>query len=91
MKIIPDHYAHMKSAIEPLAGQIEERRAAIVEEGRAKDVEMRLRWDLMYAAGLTRWLCDVIYPYADDTHVDTALRRIISEIEPAPAAAPRRG
>lgn len=80
MKIKPKHYAYLKAKLAPFAGEIEKRRAAIIQEGRAKDVEKRLRWDLMYAAGLTGWLCDEIYKYADDTHFDTALRKAMSEI-----------
>ena len=31
-------------------------------------------------AKLTPFLCANVYPYADDTHVDTALRKIMAEI-----------
>ena len=37
---------------------------------------MRYRWDLTYAAGLTKWICDNLYSYLNDDHIDTALRKI---------------
>lgn len=29
--------------------------------------------------GLTWWVCDTLYPYMDDTHLDTALRKITAD------------
>ena len=81
MKITAEHYAHMKAAIDPLAETIAERRAAIIAEGKAQDVEKRLRWDLSYASGLTPWICDNLYTYCTDDHVDTALRSIVRDAE----------
>ena len=51
--------------------------------------DKRYRWDLLRATklpvsdgvidsevnGIT-WICDALYPYMDDRHIDTALRRI---------------
>lgn len=89
MKIRPEHYAYLRDALAPLAPEIPERRAAITAEGRAHDVEKRLRWDLLYAARLTPWICDTLYVYeVNDEHIDTALRAILKEIEVAPAAEP---
>ena len=39
--------------------------------------EMRFRWDVVRAAGLIPFFCDVIYKYADDTHINTALKKAI--------------
>lgn len=49
--------------------------------GVGKDTAKRHRWDLCYAARLSPWICANIYSYADDTHIDTALRSIVSELE----------
>lgn len=81
MKIKPEHYQYMLDAIKPLAPQVEGLRAAIIAEGKAKDVEKRLRWDLHYKAGLTRWICENVYPYANDVHLDTALRKIVASLQ----------
>ena len=87
MKIQPAHYAHIKTAIgETLelatanGYSLAIHRDNIVAEGKAKDVEKRLRWDLAYSANLSKWLCDNVYSYADDSHIDTALRSIMREL-----------
>jgi len=38
---------------------------------------MRFRWDVLRFADLTNFLCDILYNYLDDNHIDTALRKII--------------
>jgi len=81
MKIIPSHLAYIENAIGKIAPQdVKVLRAAIVQEGRAKDVEKRLRWDLSYRAGLSQWFCTNVYPYANDDHIDTALRAIVRKL-----------
>ena len=81
MKIQPAHYAYMKQAIENFSAKwVEAHRAEIIREGKARDVEMRLRWDLSYRANLSQWLSNNVYTYANDTHVDTALRSIMREL-----------
>lgn len=47
-----------------------------------KDHAKRWRWDLLYAAKKflpDHFVCDVLYKYMDDTHIDTALKKIIKE------------
>jgi len=53
---------------------------SIKTDPRVKDWQKRYRWDLCYASGLTPWICSTIYPYANDTHIDTALKAIMTEI-----------
>jgi len=80
MKIKPEHYDYMRRAIAALPAEtIESIRRNAATDPRVRDLNMRVRWDVSYAAGLGRWLCDNVYPYADDTHVDTVLRRIVRE------------
>lgn len=80
MKILSHHYAYMKAAIQTIAADIPAMRLAIAAEGKAKDVNKRLRWDCSYRAIGAKWICDNIYPYANDDHIDTALRSIMQEI-----------
>ena len=80
MKVRPEHYLHMRDAILAISDRIPEMRAAISRDPRVKDAEMRLRWDCFSAAGLTGWACRSVYSYADDTHIDTALRGIMREV-----------
>lgn len=79
MKIKPEHYEIMRTAI--LANS----RAPTWPQYQACGLsEKRWRWDLCYAArlpdgsSLNAWMCREVYPYANDEHIDTALRRILS-------------
>ena len=38
--------------------------------------DMRYRWDLLYKSGLSKWICDNLYSYLNDAHIDTALKSI---------------
>ena len=81
MKIRPAHYTFIRDAFATVPAEtIAKHRAFIVKEGKAKDIEKRLRWDLAYSANLSKWLCDNIYSYADDSHIDTAFRTIMREL-----------
>ena len=83
MKITAEHFGHMQSEIAKIAHNIPDMRADIATDTRVKDADKRLRWDLSYRAGLSRWICDNLYTYCDDTHIDTALRAIVGEMETA--------
>jgi len=85
MKLTSAHYQHMKSAIEALDRQVLEQHYRDLEQesartGKPRDPDKRMRWDVQHAAGLTRWICDEVYPYANDTHLDTSLRQIFREL-----------
>ena len=44
--------------------------------------EKRWRWDWCYSTpGLSKWICDNLYNYLDDTHIDTALKKITGCVE----------
>lgn len=85
MKITAEHREHMKQAMQArLASYPPESHTAYLEsiqkDPRVKDWEKRYRWDLCYAAGLTPWICETLYSYANDSHIDTALKAIMKEI-----------
>lgn len=80
MKMLPEHYAFLKSAILPFKHKITAHRAFIVKQGRSNDIEMRLRWDLFHAANIGAWY-NANLDYLNDNHVDTALRSIMNEME----------
>jgi hypothetical protein len=72
MKLKPEHVEHMHRAI--LANS----KAPTLPSYTARGLsEKRWRWDLLHAAGLTPWICSNVYPYANDEHIDTALRHIL--------------
>lgn len=83
MKMTQTHFDHMKSTIALIWTQEKHdaHRQFIVSEGKSKDVEKRLRWDWTYYAKLSPWICDNLYTYLDDTHINTALKRAISELQ----------
>jgi hypothetical protein len=75
MKILPDHYQQLEKAILTYAdkyGGLEYLKKEYDKDGLSP---MRLRWDLMFGANLPS--ADLpLYDYLDDSHIDTALRRI---------------
>jgi hypothetical protein len=71
MKITIEHYEHIALALDSIQPRII---AAIPEYKKAGLSNERLRWDCIRATGLIPWLCDNIYSYANDDHIDTALR-----------------
>lgn len=84
MKIKPEHLAWLKAGIEPL--DTAERRNLYLEgrfpnADKVRELNKRYRWDLLHAAGLTGWLCDTLYRYAHDDHVDSALRSIVKDLK----------
>lgn len=83
MKITPEHYAFIKDAIQNkfTVSLVNEHRTFIEAENKAKDVEKRLRWDLLWLSVKSDWICANIYKYADNTHIDTALKKIVKELE----------
>ena len=83
MKMKLEHYDFLKDAMQRNAGHIPQIHAHIVAEGKAKDIEKRLRWDLVYLSGLSHWISDNLYSYLDDTHIDTALRYIMRDLRAA--------
>lgn len=85
MKIKPEHLAAMKEAISPL--DTAERRQAYRDGNfpradKVKDLNKRYRWDLLWAADFTRLIiASDVYTYANDTHIDTALRSIVPKLD----------
>jgi hypothetical protein len=62
MKIKPEHYEYL--------------RKALANSGLTPESTMRQRWDALYAAKLSPWICANLYDYMNDVHIDTALRAI---------------
>ena len=83
MKIRSEHYQYLLNAIKPMASKIAEHRAFIIEEGKAKDVETRLAWDLLWLSVPSNWVCDNLYPYMDNSHLNTAVKSILKTLEGA--------
>ena len=83
MKITKEHYNFMKQEIAKIWSKEKHdcHVKFVANEGKAKVTSKRVRWDWSYYANLTAFICDSIYTYANDQHLDTALKSIISELE----------
>lgn len=81
MKIKPEHYAHMRAEMfKVMAANPDKGLAHYQRNNIGKDPVKRFRWDVLWAAKLSIWVCDTLYPYGiNDDHIDTALRNIIQE------------
>lgn len=81
MKIKPEHYAELKNLISEIDIDAVKAHKAL---NQGKDKAMRFRWDLFFMTDrmkrLKLFTADGIYKYANDGHVDTALRKIIREL-----------
>lgn len=86
LKIKPEHYDTLERAIracmDARGGQdkLDEQYARL---GLSKQ---RLRWDTLRVTLIedTRgiaWICDTLYPYLNDDHIDSALRKIFGHKE----------
>ena len=77
MKIRAEHYEHMRSEMVKALATLDPKRVAAY---RAEVTPKRFRWDLVRGAGLVPFITGTLYAYADDTHIDTALRHIVANL-----------
>ena len=75
MKIKPEHYEHIRAALLKAPSTF----PTLDEYKRRGLTERRWTWDLAHAVGLTPYFCSTIYPYANDDHIDTALRAALRD------------
>lgn len=83
MKITPEHYAALKGMLSQYSHDNREQVLAYKAFKLGKDPEKRFRWDLFTFArrsGAEKIVMDDIYRYANDNHLDTALKRIVREL-----------
>ena len=48
---------------------------------KTKNIQTRFNFDLLYAAGLCSFVCNNLYTYLDDTHIESALNHICPKID----------
>ena len=88
MKIKKEHSEYMQKEIQKL---IEKSggESFVVEKyesgqfpnsGKVQDLQRRFCFDLLHASGLTSFVCNEIYSYANDTHLFTALKNICPKV-----------
>ena len=83
MKIKQEHFDYLKSEINAVLLKYgTERLVNEYEAGhfarafKTKDLQMRFCFDLLFGAGVEKWISDNLYPYMNDEHIYTALKRI---------------
>lgn len=85
MKMSKQSYNDLKGMIKDktLDVPISEHRAYLIKEGKAKDIEKRLAWDYGNGCqGGTSFICHLYKAETlNDSHIETALLKIIKEIE----------
>ena len=81
MKIKPEHYEFMKAEIKKVPCKVSEHREYLKNNAKFKDLETRLAWDFFHAAKLDKFATDNLYQYCNDDHINTAVKKIIKEIE----------
>jgi hypothetical protein len=92
MKIKPEHLEQLRQAIDAACGTILPGYAAKIREEYAakfkpedkRDAEKRIRWDALWCAQRTKALpekfFDEVYKYANDEHLDTALKKVVGPL-----------
>lgn len=85
MKIKPEHLEILKVGIEITLAK-NPNIVKIYETGkfprseRVKDLQKRFNWDLLHISSLNRFMCDTLYSYLTDTHINTALKSICPKL-----------
>lgn len=86
MKMTKAHFKQLKGLVEPL--NTDEIRTKYLSKdfpraSQVKDLNKRFRWDLLWAVPNTprNTLISALYLYLNDTHIDTALRYIVKELQ----------
>lgn len=81
MKMTAQHYQHLKDAIatvlrnNPDAVQRYES-GNFPRSAGTKNLQMRFNNDILRSAVSSSWVCDNLYNYLNDTHINTALRAL---------------
>jgi hypothetical protein len=74
MKMKFEHFEFIKNAVQPFDTDQKRKEYAL-----ASFTHKRYRWDIVYEARLSTWICDNLYSYLNDDHIDTALRKIVHD------------
>lgn len=76
MKMTREHFDQLAAMLRPHdTGFHRDRYAAAGHSTR------RYQWDLVRHAGAMSFICDALYQYLNDDHIQTALNRIVKPLE----------
>ena len=85
MKIQQDHLNHLKAeclaVIAKYPNLIHEYESGdFPRADRVKNLQERFNHDVMFDAGLTKFVCDELYSYLHDDHIASALRSFMPKV-----------
>ena len=78
MKITPRDFQVVKTMLERSIVDTPANREAYIKAGLSSK---RYRWDCFRLSGGISFLCNELYAYMNDDHMDTALRKLIPDLE----------
>jgi len=68
-------------AFETIKQQIPDHVERVKVEGKYKDLETRISWDLLYATKGSAWICELYDKYkCNDTHITTLAKRALRQV-----------
>ena len=78
MKITKEHYDHIEKVITEKLYIVGQTMESAVNHCRHTTgyTDKKIRWLLLNGSGLTPFVCNTLYKYLNDSHIDTALRKI---------------
>ena len=71
-----EHYEELQGAIS--SAVIPDQMGSEAEYLAAGNTLKRYRWDRLWIAKQSNWICQNLYPYLNDDHIDTALRQMFN-------------
>lgn len=87
MKVTKKDYEDLKQAIEEVLviatfNSALAYKESLSKDARVKDYNIRFRWDLFWAIPRVKSqpIVESIYTYANDDHIDTALKHIVKDL-----------
>lgn len=81
MKMKQEHYKAIEQAMKNKEKECSGLRELYQQNGLTK---LRFGWDLLHRVSIggvasTKYICDVLYIYLNDAHIDTAINKIVGE------------
>lgn len=85
MKIKAEHLEHLRIEIQKVLDRYpnivnEYETGQFARSNKVKDLQKRFCFDLSFGAGLNQFICNELYPYMNDDHLYTALKRVCPKI-----------
>lgn len=86
LKIKPDHLEYVRNeclkVLDRNPNAIENyENGRFVRSDAVKDLQKRFSFDVLDAAGLTKFICETLYPYMNDDHLYSALKSFMPKVE----------